>query len=275
MASANSYLHYGGAKAADALDAAATLEYLHGIGAAGGYLQQTRDALATRHDERFVFEPADTRYCDFCFTALMGGEYDRLKDGRERCVRCSRTVLRTPGEFTELFHHVRRNLEVAFEITLRAPTVIRMVNAKEIARRTGETFQATPEVDARVLGFASKTRNGFSLFLENGAPKLAAIATIAHELTHIWQYSTWDEPAILGHYGREHRLEVYEGMATWAQIQYLLFIKEFDFAQRQEAYTLQRTDEYGIGFRLYCDRYLLNRDGGVDQDIPFHRPLPL
>jgi hypothetical protein len=64
-------------------------------------------------------------------------------------------------------------------------------------------------------------------------------------------------------------------MATWAQIQYLFFIKEFEFAKRHEAYALQRTDEYGVGLGLYLERYPLNRDGGVDQDTPFNNPLPL
>ncbi|HWU57738.1 MAG TPA: hypothetical protein VN045_03380 [Microbacteriaceae bacterium] len=275
MTETSDYLQYGGGRIADGIDAQQTLEYLRGLGVTGGDLQQARESLRTRDDSRFVFEPTDSRYCDFCFARLMGGEYDQLKDGRDRCIRCSRTVLRTNGQFIELFQQARQNLEAAFDVRLRVPSMIRMVNAKEIARRTGEVFQPTPGVDARVLGFASKTHGGYSLFLENGSPKLAAIATVAHELTHIWQYSTWDEGALLGHYGQQRRLEIYEGMATWAQIQYLFFIKEFEFAKRHEAYALQRTDEYGVGLGLYLERYPLNRDGGVDQDTPFNNPLPL
>lgn len=275
MTEPSDYLRYGGADILAALDVPQTLEFLRGMGVTGGDLQNARESIRTRDASRFVFEPTDARYCDFCFTRLMGGEYDQLKDGRDRCIRCSQTVVSTNGQFVEVVQQVRRNFEAAFDVTLRVPSVVRMVNAKEIARRTGETFQPTPGVDARVLGFASKTRTGYSLFLENGAPKLAAIATMAHELTHIWQYSTWNEAAVLQHYGRQRRLEVYEGMATWTQIQYLYFVKEFDFAERQEAYTLQRTDEYGVGFSHYAERYQLNRDGGVDHDTPFNKPLPL
>lgn len=184
-------------------------------------------------------------------------------------------MLRTSEDFQELFQSVKRNLETAFDITLNVPMIVRMVNAKEIARRTGETFEATPGVDARVLGFASQSREGYSLCVENGAPKLAAIATMAHELTHIWQYLNWDAGAIEHRYGARHRLAIYEGMSTWAQVQYLLFMREFDDAERHEAYALQRSDEYGVGFRLFIERYPLSRSGDVDEDSPFRHPLPL
>jgi len=160
-------------------------------------------------------------------------------------------------------------------VRVRLPTQLRMVNAKEIARRTGEKFVATPGVDPRVLGFASKTREGYSLFIENGSPKLAATVTMAHELTHIWQYQNWNEKQTVEHYGADKRLPVYEGMSTWVQVQYLYFIKEFDYARRQEEYTRSRTDEYGEGFRVFAERYPIDRDGDTDGDSPFRHALPL
>ncbi|WP_022901088.1 hypothetical protein [Humibacter albus] len=269
------YLQYDGASEAHAIDDRGTLAYLETLGITGGALQRARTAVGAGRAARFEFEDGDARYCDFCFVRLTGGEYDRLADGRERCVRCSRTVLSTGSEFTDVFHKVRTNLEVAFDVTVRAPAVVRMVNAKEIARRSGERFQPTPGVDARVLGFAERSRSGFRLYLENGSPKLAAIATLAHELTHVWQYTHWNERAVLARYGKRNRLPVYEGMATWVQIQYLFCIAETGFAERQEAYALQRTDEYGVGYRWFLDAYPLRRDGDVRHATPFHQQLPL
>ena len=133
----------------------------------------------------------------------MGGEFDRLRDGRERCVRCARTVVATSAEFADVFTDTRRNLETAFGITTNVGISVHMVNAREIARRTGEVFQPTTGVDARALGFATGSNGGYSLFIENGAPKLAAITTIAHELTHIWQYLNWDQKEVLARYGHE------------------------------------------------------------------------
>jgi hypothetical protein len=269
------YLDFGGADAARAVDAAGTLSYLKTIGLDGGALQRARRAIREQRASRFEFEGGDVRYCDFCFVRLTGGEYDRLADGRERCVRCSRTVMSGGAEFKELFHRLRMNMELAFDITLRAPAVIRMVNAKEIARRSGERFQPTPGVDARVLGFADRSHSGFRLYIENGAPSLAAISTLAHELTHVWQYSHWADKAIIARYGKRNRLAVYEGMATWVQIQYLFCIRESAFAERQEAYALQRTDEYGVGYRWFLERYPIKRDGDVRHGAPFHQQFPL
>lgn len=269
------YLAFGGSPTGQRVQAAETLAYLRSLGFGGGYLEQARAAVDAAHERRFQFEPLNANYCDFCFAKLMGGEYDRLRDGRERCIRCSRTVVSSSERFVEVFLETRRNLETAFAITISAAMTVRMVNAREIARRTGETFQPTPGVDARVLGFATASRAGYSLYIENGSPKLAAITTIAHELTHIWQYRNWDDKEIGARYGAAHRLAVSEGMATWAQIQYLLDIREYEYADRQEAYAEQRTDEYGVGFRVFRDRYPLDRTGSVDRDSPFRGAIPL
>ncbi|GAA1853130.1 hypothetical protein ACFQZV_05370 [Microbacterium koreense] len=269
------YLRFGGADAAEGLQPAETLTFLREKGFADGYLSRARHAVATHARRRFSFEPMNAGYCDFCFMKLMGGEYDRLKDGRERCMRCSRTVVRTGEDFRELYESTKRTMEIAFGVSIKTALRVRMVNAREIARKTGERFEPTPGVDARVLGFAEKARDGYSLYIENGTPKLAAIATIAHELTHIWQYLNWDVKEIEDRYGAHHRLAVYEGMATWAQIQYLLFLREYEDAERHEAYALQRRDEYGVGFRVFVDRYPLARDGDLDADSPFAHRYPL
>lgn len=270
------YLAYGGHEAAEGLDLQGTLEYLQGLGLGGGYLEQAREAVAAYEPREFAFE-RNENYCDFCMARLMGGEFDRLADGRERCLRCSRTVLASQDAFQELFEEVRRGLEAVFDVSLTVSMPIRMSNAREIARQTGERFQPTPGFDGRVLGFVRRSSGGLEFWIENGAPKLAALGTIAHELTHVWQYRTWDEAAVRTRYGAEHALPVYEGMASWVMVQYLYSIKEFDYARREEAYLRLREDEYGAGFRIYESRYPLDRSGDIDtrRDSPFRRPLPL
>lgn len=269
------YLNYGGIAPHPAVDPVGALDYLRGLGFSGGDLEQARAAVVVHERREFVFEPHGANYCDFCMTRLMGGEFDRLQDGRERCVRCSRSVLATHEEFVEVYEEVKRNLELGFEVQMAPPLSLRMVNAKEIARRTGERFAPTPGFDGRVLGFARRSTGGYELSIENGSPKLGAVITLAHELTHIWQYLNWNEARIDHRYGARHRLTVYEGMATWVQVQYLYFIKEFDRAEREEAYQRQRRDEYGVGFRLFEDRYPLDRSGMGRPDTPFRHAFPL
>ena len=49
--------------------------------------------------------------------------------------------------------------------------------------------------------------------------------TIAHELTHIWQFANWNRKEMSRRYG-SNRDMVYEGMAEWAAIQFLYLIGE-------------------------------------------------
>lgn len=269
------FLRFGGAAEAAALDTVGALELLRSAGFGGGPLEQARRGITDAERTPFVFEAVGANYCDFCFARLMGGEYDRLEDGRERCLRCSNTVVRSREAFAEIFTKTQHTLELAFEVSIDVSMQVHMVNAREIARRSGESFQPTPGVDARAVGFASSSDSGYSLHIENGSPALAAITTIAHELTHIWQFSHWPEGMVETRYGEKNRLLVAEGMASWVQVQYLFSIREFEFAERQEAYLDMRSDEYGVGFRLFRERYPLGRSGVVGNQTPFARDYPL
>lgn len=160
-------------------------------------------------------------------------------------------------------------MEAFFGINLNIPVSVRMVNAKKIAHMTGASLEVTPGFDPRVLGFARKDKNGFSLYIENGSPKIAAVATMAHELTHIWQYVNWNDKLIGKQYGNRNRLEVYEGMAKWVEIQYLLYINEIAYAKRQQIITMQRDDEYGRGFLKYLERYPLTYSTQIGAETPF------
>lgn len=197
-------------------------------------------------------------FCDFCGVEIAGGEYDVLKDGRERCSHCSSTALRTGEEFKDVYKMVLRNMEIFYGIKINAAIKVRMTDARTIAKHFGEDFVPTPGVDGRVLGFAQKDASGYSLYIENGSPRLAAMATIAHELTHIWQYQNWDDKKIIEAYGAQNRLEVYEGMAKWAEIQYLLYLNETAYGKREQVRTMMRKDEYGRGFIQYMKKYSLS-----------------
>lgn len=269
------YLGFGGLPEAEAVDIEGTRAYLNSLGYGNGEIAQSRAAIAVRKEQRFSVAEFDGRHCDFCFGPIIGSDFDLLKDGRERCSRCSRTVLSTHEQFEDEYEQVRRNMEAAFEIKLDAPRHVRMVNAKEIQRATNETFTPTPGVDPRVLGFVKNTASGQELWIENGSPRMSAITTMAHELTHVWQNSNWMDDQIKRRYGKKNVLVVYEGMAIWAQIQYLLFTRENDYAAWQHKYAMARSDAYGIGYQVFRQRYALTFDGNVDEDSPFKQEMPL
>ena len=271
----SNFLEYGGDPGAEGLAAEESLQFLLDQGFGDGGLAQSRQALVEERHKKFEFGSFGVGHCDFCFVELMGGAFDSLQDGRLRCTRCSRSVLATEEAFRDEFELVRRNMEMAFGISIATPLVLRMVNAREIARRTGESFTPTPDVNPRVLGFVEITEDTQALYIENGSPRIAAVTTMAHELTHVWQVANWNMADIEQRYGKQNVNAVVEGMAVWAQIQYLLMTREFSYAERQFVYSLAREDEYGVGFRIFASRYPLSEDGQPDAHSPFRMQWPL
>lgn len=269
------FLEFGGDSGAEGLSLEQTLSFLRDQGFGDGALAQSRQALAEERHKKFEFGSFGVGHCDFCFVELMGGSYDSLQDGRRRCTRCSRSVLGTEEAFRDEFELVRRNMEMAFGISITTPLVVKMVNAREIARRSGESFTPTLDVDPRVLGFVEVKDGAQALYIENGSPRIAAVTTMAHELTHVWQIANWDMADIERRYGKQNVPAVVEGMAVWAQIQYLFMTRELSYAERQFVYSLARDDEYGVGFRIFATRYRLSEDGQPAAESPFRGAWPL
>ena len=272
------YLLYGAAQMPQWLSLDAVSELLTQLGCADNQLTQARknkDAAAFV-EKNFVPGRAGVHYCDFCGCELTGMEYDVLSDGRERCVRCGKTAVRSADEFKNIYKLVSRNMDVFFNVRITKPVQIKMVNSKRLHKALGQTFVPSGEFNGRVLGVALRGKSGYSILMENGAPALMSTMTMVHELTHIWQYLNWDENAILRKYGKEQNLEIYEGMAKWVEIQYAYLINEPATAKREELITCYRDDEYGRGFVKYRSRYPLSTGGAQGQATPFDDPaVPL
>lgn len=221
-------------------------------------------------------------FCDFCGVPLTGVSFDRLADGRTRCNDCSMTAINEVDAFRELFRNTEMMMENTFNITIPVSIAVKTTDARTIAKHTGQVFTPSTKVAARVLGFAQRKGGKYSLFIENGSPRLAAVDTTTHEMTHIWQYLNWNDGEIIRIY-RQYKPAltkmardiVYEGMAMWSAIQMLYAMGETYYAQQQEQLAAARNDIYGIGFRLYRDRYDLTRNGDAPTLSPFASFPPL
>lgn len=257
------------------LDCPATSDYLSGMGFANGSLSQAR-RLKGQLNRYIGYRDPDAHQCDFCGRALPGAEYDVLKDGRERCARCTATVVKTRQEFETLFAKTREGLCLKYGINLPSSIEVKVVSQKKMAKVSGEKeFVPTKAFDPRTVGLAVNKKGTFSMYFENGTPKGSLTATAAHELTHIWQYSTWDWQAMEKRYGDDF-LAVVEGMAKWSEIQYLYLLNETAFADRSLANEVARTDVYGYGLRLYLQQYPLSRGIVREGPTPFdNTDLPL
>lgn len=157
-------------------------------------------------------------------------------------------------------------IKAGFNASIKAPIEIEMLEERRLKKKLKRPLSEADNNSMLILGVAVQQNKQYSICLENGAPRLSVIATFAHELTHIWQYTNWNKlPKLKG----DARLLMYEGMARWVEIQYLYLIGETAIAKREEAYTRTREDEYGYGFLLYVNKYPLSRDNMPSSDTPF------
>lgn len=265
------YLLYGYAEQPQDLHLQEALELLRQLGCDGGSLKQARDGqnVAELIEKNYVPNRQGVHYCDFCGVELTGAESEVLSDGRERCMNCSRTAVKTEAEFRKLYQDAARGMELFYGVRITVPVKIQMVNAKRLHRSLGKTFVPTAKPDGRTLGVAIKRGNDYSILLENGSPRMSSLMTLVHEMTHIWQYLNWDMDAIRRKYGAEMELEVYEGMAKWSEIQYAYLMGETAEAKRAEICTRVRQDEYGRGFVKYLTRYPMSHATHLEGATPF------
>ena len=254
------YLLFGYEKLPAAVVPEQTLDYLQGLGYGNGALKQARTDKDLAELIRRGMTSGSGHLCDFCGRPLSGIQHEVLADGRERCSVCSHSAVRSAEEFRKILAASLRNMHSFFGVQIDKPVHIQMVNARKLHRKLGKTFIPTGKHDGRILGVAIRDRDGYSVLVENGAPRIQANMTLVHELTHIWQYLNWDAQEILRLYGKDQELEVYEGMAKWVEIQYAYLIGESDAGKREEISSLLRDDEYGRGFVKYAKKYPLRRD---------------
>ena len=247
-------------------------KYLRVHGFSNNALTKARKQDAIKHND---FDLKTENRCDFCSTALTGVSYERLNDGRVRCNDCSASAITTEEEFKELFQGIFEMMKNTFGIDFKVPISVKMADANTVASGMGGIFRPSNDVALRILGYAKKGNDRYSVIIENGSPRLATIDTMVHELTHIWQYLNWNVDNIIELYGENNRLLVYEGMAMWAAVQYLYQSGETYYATLQEILYAERDDIYGKGFRFYREKYPFVKDFSVLKNSPFNTFPPL
>lgn len=264
------YLKYREGKRSTALDLAGTRLFLQGLGYDGGELRQAREGKNRAESFQRVDKNRNNQmFCSYCGTEISGVEFSRLTDGRMRCNTCSSTVVKTKAEAEELCQRVIENMESFFGAVLEVPVSIEIMGERKIKRKLGVPLDKKDRQSMLILGVAMEKNKKYSIMLENGAPRISTISTFAHELTHIWQYTHWNKNKALKKCPQNKRFLLHEGMAKWAEIQYLYLIGETSVAKREEYITRNRQDAYGVGFRLYEEYYPLSRDVMSCEDTPF------
>ncbi len=182
-------------------------------------------------------------FCDFCGNPAQ--EYATLSDQRVRCKNCSQSAIDTVEEFETQLKDVMTKMENNYHIEFTQHLRVEMVNASTLHQRKGEAFLPSDAQDPRAIGFATvENDTKFLIVIENGFPKSAMRMTIAHELTHIWQYCR------AGNNINSIELELLEGQASFIEVDFARHIDNNDFIAKQaESQLNQRNDCYGEGYR--------------------------
>ncbi len=261
------FINYGRDDAPDGVNYAETLAFLtERLKYDGGALRQARqnkDGSGV-----IVVENDATEFCSYCGLPISGVDHYRLPDGRKRCTNCNRSLVKSVEELNSIFNDVLINMELFFGATIDVPISVEMLEERKLKKKVRKGLGDPPK-NVLILGVAVEHKGKYTVYIENGIPRASLIATLAHELTHIWQYTHWNAKNIRKTYGPKMRLPVYEGMAMWTEIQYLYHIGEHAIAERDEILTLARKDEYGVGFALYIDQYPLKKETKAFIDPPF------
>lgn len=267
------YLKFGFDEVDDRLKLEEVIKYLTLRGFSINSFRKARERDAI---ENTIIDNESDLKCDFCDTPISGVSYERLNDGRIRCNDCSATAINNLQEFRDIFLQCLNLMESFFDIDFDVEITVKMTDAYKIARGFGSVYQPTCEADSRVLGYAQRLFGKYSIYMENGSPRMETISTIVHELTHIWQYRNWDENLINKYYPTpEKRDMVYEGMAVWVSIQYLYLIGEYAYARKVEAiYSAKKRDDlYAEGFKMYAIKYPLVKESELLVYSPFKESM--
>lgn len=185
--------------------------------------------------------------CDFCGKKMKNSEMQQLCDGRMRCPECSKDAIDTDEQFLELCKKAEEafleHLGIDFS---KIPYKANLVSAVELHKLRGRSFSITNGYDVRKLIGLARSRND-EIFVENGYKPDETFGTIAHELTHIWEFNNPDFQKVI-----KTNEDLFEGLAVWTD----LFLSEkngsSDIETNRNSW-LARKDEYGRGLRFIMD----------------------
>ena len=246
------YLHFG----ADQVPSVFSLEAL---------LQLCNKLLPKTEEPPCAEEPDITditHRCTFCGRqSLFTVE---LEDHRLMCSHCKDHQLTQKDEIKSMFADIYRFMQEGYGISLRKNIHVRFQSASAIAKETGGT------ADGRILGFYNF--NNHQLWLEARGPKVAMQSTLIHELTHAWQHVNLDLKQLMSRLPVTERdrlrLLLLEGHAVYVEIETMRKKNEEAYAERLQAITLLRDDEYGQGYRLIYD-YIRSKEDEGSHMTPF------
>lgn len=184
--------------------------------------------------------------CDFCNRLIAGNVAEKMRrfdDGRTLCGVCSPTSIVALHEAWTVLNGVAASLKrVGLDVNTR-DIELRLVSQGELRKLSpGRGHNTTGFTDyvVRKNLFGRRQYHRVRVYLLRGMPRTQMIGTIAHELTHVWQFI----------HGRlDQDLAVSEGSCNYASY---LVLRRMDGSEAEYIIDTMLRDEhpvYGDGFR--------------------------
>jgi len=204
---------------------------------------ELQDFVTKRQSQQDVYGT-----CDFCRREMKNSEMQRLSDGRMRCPDCSEEAIDTDEQFIKICDDAKElfktHLGIDFgDIKYEA----KLVSAVELHRLNGSEFSITNGYDIRKLVGLAMNRSMDVFYVEDGYKPGKTLGIIAHEMTHIWEYSNDDFQKI-----KATNEDWVEGLAVWTDL-YLSEKAGVATMEERKGGWLACDDEYGRGLKLILD----------------------
>ncbi|MFS0777189.1 hypothetical protein ABC255_14470 [Neobacillus sp. 3P2-tot-E-2] len=180
--------------------------------------------------------------CVFCGRTVSAAQVIQLNDGRQRCFTCNESAIDHVLRVEPLYREVRQFFKDVYLVNLPEDISLFVLSAAEIHKMSGLPF--IPEAgNPRLTGKASMDDDGkLKVLVENGSPRTHTLSTLAHELTHIWQYENLQVDQL-------QTVEL-EGFASWVEVHLMTQMGEVPYANMLKEQLENRQDPYGRGYRL-------------------------
>jgi hypothetical protein len=137
---------------------------------------------------------ADAVKCDFCDRLLTddllrGGV--RFSDGRHLCRLCHPSAIKRLGQARALMTAVASQLQrigMSFEIADFRLHLVGIERMQELADYRSHDLRGFTDYHEERNLFGKMKKRKIDIYLLYGSPRVEMIGTLAHELTHVWQF---------------------------------------------------------------------------------------
>lgn len=183
----------------------------------------------------------------------------RMDDQRRMCRSCKQQQIGQRDEIKELYKETVDFLCHTYHIKLRRNIHLRLQSADSIRKKCQISGAG------RVLGFYRPLNH--ELWIEARGPRNAVQDTMIHELTHAWQFDNVDVAKLKRKYSDKFLLFL-EGHASYMEVDGMRKLGEVEYAAYLERILINRSDEYGEGYRMLKD-YLESEEKKGSHHTPY------